>query len=124
MSIQAGEKMPEGSFGVMTADGPGALSTEELFAGKKVVLVSVPGAAPQSATQVQEVSPIPGSQTPSPQVAVPQSIEQLAAVSPPSQMRSPQQASPPPAEVQVLPLPVQRASPHPTGFWPSPSPQQ
>ena len=44
MSIQAGEKMPSGSFGVMTADGPGALSTDELFAGKKVVLVSVPGA--------------------------------------------------------------------------------
>ena len=44
MSIQAGEKMPAGSFGVMTADGPGALSTEELFSGKKVVLVSVPGA--------------------------------------------------------------------------------
>ena len=44
MSIQAGEKMPEGSFGVMTAEGPGALSTDELFAGKKVVLVSVPGA--------------------------------------------------------------------------------
>ena len=44
MSIQAGEKMPAGSFGVMTADGPGALSTEELFEGKKVVLVSVPGA--------------------------------------------------------------------------------
>ena len=44
MSIQAGEKMPAGSFGVMTDEGPGALSTEELFAGKKVVLVSVPGA--------------------------------------------------------------------------------
>ena len=44
MSIQAGEKMPAGSFGVMTADGPGSLSTDELFAGKKVVLVSVPGA--------------------------------------------------------------------------------
>lgn len=44
MSIQAGEKMPSGSFGVMTDTGPGALSTDELFAGKKVVLVSVPGA--------------------------------------------------------------------------------
>ena len=44
MSIQAGEKMPAGSFGIMTADGPVALSTEELLAGKKVVLVSVPGA--------------------------------------------------------------------------------
>ena len=44
MSIQAGEKMPEGTFGVMTAEGPGAMSAEELFSGKKVVLVSVPGA--------------------------------------------------------------------------------
>ncbi len=44
MTIAAGEKMPAGTFGVMTADGPGAISTDELFAGKKVVLVSVPGA--------------------------------------------------------------------------------
>jgi glutaredoxin/glutathione-dependent peroxiredoxin len=44
MSIQAGEKMPSGTFGVMTASGPGAMSTDELFSGKKVVLVSVPGA--------------------------------------------------------------------------------
>ncbi len=44
MSIQAGEKMPSGAFGVMTEAGPGAVSTDEFFAGKKVVLVSVPGA--------------------------------------------------------------------------------
>ena len=44
MSIQVGEKMPQGSFGVMTDEGPAVLSTDELFAGKKVVLVSVPGA--------------------------------------------------------------------------------
>lgn len=44
MAIQAGEKMPAGTFGVMTEAGPGAMSSEELFAGKKVVLVSVPGA--------------------------------------------------------------------------------
>ncbi len=44
MAIQVGEKMPSGVFGVMTDAGPGALSTDELFAGKKVVLVSVPGA--------------------------------------------------------------------------------
>ncbi|MEE8221021.1 MAG: peroxiredoxin [Woeseiaceae bacterium] len=44
MSIQAGEKMPSGLFGVMTAAGPGAVSTEDLFGGKKVVLFSVPGA--------------------------------------------------------------------------------
>ena len=44
MTIKAGDKMPSGTFGVMTESGPGAISTDELFAGKKVVLVSVPGA--------------------------------------------------------------------------------
>jgi peroxiredoxin len=44
MAIKAGETMPTGSFGVMTDSGPGALTTDELFTGKKVVLVSVPGA--------------------------------------------------------------------------------
>jgi glutaredoxin/glutathione-dependent peroxiredoxin len=44
MAIQAGDKMPSGVFGVMTEAGPGAVSTDELFNGKKVVLVSVPGA--------------------------------------------------------------------------------
>lgn len=44
MTIATGERMPEGTFGIMTDDGPGALSAGELFAGKKVVLVSVPGA--------------------------------------------------------------------------------
>ena len=44
MAISAGDKMPGGSFGVMTDSGPGAMSTDELFSGKKVVLVSVPGA--------------------------------------------------------------------------------
>ena len=36
--------MPSGSFAVMTTTGPGAISTDDLFSGKKVVLVSVPGA--------------------------------------------------------------------------------
>ena len=44
MAISAGKKMPEGTFGIMTESGPGAISTNDLFAGKKVVLVSVPGA--------------------------------------------------------------------------------
>jgi len=44
MTISIGEKMPSGTFGVMTDTGPGSISSEELFAGKKVVLVSVPGA--------------------------------------------------------------------------------
>ena len=44
MTISAGDKMPSGAFGVMTEAGPGAISTDDLFSGKKVVLVSVPGA--------------------------------------------------------------------------------
>lgn len=44
MTIAAGEKMPSGTFSIMTEAGPGAISTDELFSGKKVVLVSVPGA--------------------------------------------------------------------------------
>ena len=44
MTIKTGQKMPSGTFGIMTESGPGAISTDELFAGKKVVLVSVPGA--------------------------------------------------------------------------------
>ena len=44
MSIVAGEKMPSGSFGVMKESDPDQVSTDDLFAGKKVILVSVPGA--------------------------------------------------------------------------------
>ncbi len=44
MTIKAGEKMPEGSFMQMTKDGPQKLTSEQLFAGKTVVLFSVPGA--------------------------------------------------------------------------------
>ena len=36
--------MPDGNFGTMTDDGPGSLSTEDLFSGRKVLLFSVPGA--------------------------------------------------------------------------------
>lgn len=32
--------MPNGSFGIMTKDGPGSMSTEDLFSGKKVALFS------------------------------------------------------------------------------------
>ena len=44
MTVQVGDKAPAGKFHVMNADGPGALSTDELFGGKKVVVFSVPGA--------------------------------------------------------------------------------
>ena len=44
VTIQVGDKMPEGAFGVMTAEGPGQVTSEELFAGKKTVIFAVPGA--------------------------------------------------------------------------------
>jgi len=44
MTVQVGDKMPAGSFGFMSDAGPGSISTDDLFAGKKVVIFSVPGA--------------------------------------------------------------------------------
>ncbi len=44
MTIQVGDRFPAGTFKTMTADGPANLGTDELLAGKTVVLVSVPGA--------------------------------------------------------------------------------
>ncbi len=44
MTIQVGDRMPDGEFTRMGEDGPGTLSTDELFGGKRVVLFSVPGA--------------------------------------------------------------------------------
>jgi glutaredoxin/glutathione-dependent peroxiredoxin len=44
MAIKVGERVPNGTFTVMTADGPKPMTTDELFKGKKVVLFAVPGA--------------------------------------------------------------------------------
>jgi peroxiredoxin len=44
MTIKVGDRMPAGSFGTMTKDGPQKLTTDQLFQGKTVVLFSVPGA--------------------------------------------------------------------------------
>jgi peroxiredoxin len=44
VTIKAGDRMPTGTFGVMTDKGPAQLSSGELFDGKKVVVFSVPGA--------------------------------------------------------------------------------
>jgi peroxiredoxin len=44
MTISVGDKLPEGSFKVMTGDGVKTLTTGEVFSGKKVVLFAVPGA--------------------------------------------------------------------------------
>lgn len=44
MTIKVGDTLPKGAVAVMTAEGPKPLTTEEIFANKKVVLFAVPGA--------------------------------------------------------------------------------
>jgi peroxiredoxin len=44
MTIKVGDKVPSGTLHTMTAEGPGPVTTDELFKGKKVALFSVPGA--------------------------------------------------------------------------------
>ena len=44
MAIQVGDKVPAATFKVKTAEGPQDMSTDAVFAGKKVVFFAVPGA--------------------------------------------------------------------------------
>jgi len=44
MTIQVGDRLPQTTFRMMTPDGPGAKTTDDLFKGRRVVLVAVPGA--------------------------------------------------------------------------------
>jgi peroxiredoxin len=44
MAIKVGDRVPSGTFTVMTTDGPKPMTSDELFKGKKVVLFAVPGA--------------------------------------------------------------------------------
>lgn len=44
MTIQVGDRLPQAAFRVMTAEGPAARTTDDIFKGRKVVLVAVPGA--------------------------------------------------------------------------------
>jgi peroxiredoxin len=44
MTIKVGDKLPAGTLTHMSKDGPQKLSADQLFAGKTVVLFSVPGA--------------------------------------------------------------------------------
>ena len=44
MTIKAGDKIPSVTLNVMTKDGPGGISTDEIFKGKKVAVFGVPGA--------------------------------------------------------------------------------
>ena len=44
MTIKAGDKIPSGTLKTMGEKGPTDISTDEIFAGKKVLLFAVPGA--------------------------------------------------------------------------------
>lgn len=44
MTIKVGDTLPQSTFRVMTPDGPGAKTTDDVFKGRKVLLVAVPGA--------------------------------------------------------------------------------
>ena len=44
MTIQVGEKLPEATFMTPTPDGPQAITTDQVFAGKTVALFALPGA--------------------------------------------------------------------------------
>jgi len=44
MTISVGDKIPTIDLSIMTQDGPGGISTDEIFAGKKVAIFGLPGA--------------------------------------------------------------------------------
>jgi glutaredoxin/glutathione-dependent peroxiredoxin len=44
MPINVGDRLPDATFTVMTAEGPKPATTAEVFGGKKVALFAVPGA--------------------------------------------------------------------------------
>ncbi|KAA2244217.1 peroxiredoxin [Salinarimonas soli] len=44
MTIQVGDRLPQTTFRVMSADGPAPKTTDDVFKGRKVVLIAVPGA--------------------------------------------------------------------------------
>ena len=51
MAIKVGDRVPNGTFTVMTGEGPKPKTTDELFKGKKVVLFAVPGAFTPTCTK-------------------------------------------------------------------------
>src|ERR1700683_787492 len=44
MTIKVGEKLPQATLRLVTADGPKPVTTQEFFGGKKIVLFGLPGA--------------------------------------------------------------------------------
>ena len=56
MGIEVGQVIPKGTFTIIGEKGPQVISSEEIFLGKKVVLMAVPGAF----TPTCAISHLPG----------------------------------------------------------------
>jgi peroxiredoxin len=52
MPIKVGDKLPNATFRVMTAEGPKPKTTDDIFKGKKVALFAVPGAFTPTCTNL------------------------------------------------------------------------
>lgn len=52
MAIKVGDKLPNATFRVMTAEGPKPRTTDDIFKGKKVALFAVPGAFTPTCTNL------------------------------------------------------------------------
>ncbi|NQV84236.1 MAG: peroxiredoxin [Rhodospirillales bacterium] len=44
MTISVGDKIPSLDLNILTQDGPGGISTDDIFSGKKVAIFGLPGA--------------------------------------------------------------------------------
>jgi peroxiredoxin len=51
MAIKVGDRVPNATFRVVTAEGPKPLTTDDVFKGKRVVLFAVPGAFTPTCTK-------------------------------------------------------------------------
>jgi glutaredoxin/glutathione-dependent peroxiredoxin len=51
MTIKVGDKIPSATLRYMTQEGPKAVTTDEFFAGRKVVLFGLPGAFTRTCSQ-------------------------------------------------------------------------
>src|SRR5262249_12218835 len=51
MTIKVGDKVPAATFRYLTSEGPKEITTDELFAGKKVAFFAVPGAFTPTCSQ-------------------------------------------------------------------------
>jgi len=52
MPIKVGDKLPNATFRIMTAEGPKPKTTDDIFKGKKVALFAVPGAFTPTCTNM------------------------------------------------------------------------